>query len=273
MLRTIRHLGISYQIEDEGFELFWDTIASGNWEPETFEALQRCLRPTDTMLDIGCWYGPLALFAAQLCQTVVAVDPDPAAFASMKRNVALNPTFGQRIVGVQAAIAAASGTRQLHARNFWGDSASSLLHRSLDTAETETVAALSLDELLQKSGTSKVDFLKIDIEGGEFEVLTALSDFLKRMEYPTLLIAFHPSYLAENYLQQWLPWRFGAKVLLKLAKWGGWMWFRSRVQHQTEKIFENLAPHYDVYFSNGEKSTFSNHLAWLQNENLLLVRK
>ncbi len=50
--------------------------------------------------------------------------------------------------------------------------------------------AVTLDEYVQKNGISKVDFLKIDVEGAEASVLEGATNVLNR-DHPTLLIEMH----------------------------------------------------------------------------------
>jgi FkbM family methyltransferase len=59
------------------------------------------------------------------------------------------------------------------------------------------VDVISLDEYFKQNEVSSVDFIKIDIEGGEFPALIGMSETLKRF-HPTLLIELDDEILAKT---------------------------------------------------------------------------
>jgi FkbM family methyltransferase len=127
----------------------------------------RYLGARSNVLDLGANYG---LFARAIterfgCQCV-AVEPSPGPFAAIPE--------GARISKLQAAVADKSGMMPFHVASE--SVASSLLPNDRFHAETIDVPVLSLPDLLCQLSWSRVDLLKIDIEGAEVGLLDACPD-------------------------------------------------------------------------------------------------
>jgi FkbM family methyltransferase len=173
---------------------FWAKAEAGTWEPETLAALERMARPGVVVLDIGAWIGPTALFAAALGADVLAVEADPAAFSLLSANVAANPQFGEQISLLHAAAGPRPGTMHLGAPRKLGDSMSSVLMAGHAAAGFET-DAITPDALAARVPEGRRLLVKIDIEGGEYDLAPALAPLSDRCT-EGLLVAFHPRILA-----------------------------------------------------------------------------
>jgi FkbM family methyltransferase len=171
---------------------FWDRVEAGGWEPQTLAAIDRLVDARTTFLDLGAWVGPTALYAAGMARRVVAVEADPAALDQLRRNLAVNPDLARRIEVVPRAVHAQEGRVTMGARRKPGDSMSSLL---LPGAErTWEAATITPGELAAMMADAERLFVKIDIEGAEYDLLPALESLLARAH--AVLISFHPKILA-----------------------------------------------------------------------------
>lgn len=189
----VRLRGRAFTVADDK-PTFWAKAEAGLWEPETLEALEALAGPGDAVLDIGAWVGPTALFSAALGARVVAVEADPRAQALLAGNLAANPELAERVALVPRAAAAAPGPVRLGSPRKRGDSMSSVLHAGRDNAwEVEAITPAELVALLPPHRALVV---KIDIEGGEYDLLPALAPALPPSA-GALLVAFHPGNLAE----------------------------------------------------------------------------
>jgi FkbM family methyltransferase len=97
---------------------------------------------------------------------IIGFEPDPAVFATLRRNVA--PFEGIHVVN--AALAASCGETVFfrYPHHSW---ASSLVPLWGTSATKVTVQTTTMDNVLEDFELAWVDLLKIDIEGGEWEVL------------------------------------------------------------------------------------------------------
>ena len=174
---------------------FWDRAAAGLWEPELLSAFERLVRPGDVVLDIGAWVGPTSLFAALLGARVVSVEADPRAAALLRANVAANPGLAGHIRILERAAAAREGHVSLAAPRKPGDSMSSVLLGG--RPDGWSVPTVTPDGLMAEAMTAEAGALlvKVDIEGGEYDLLPALVPALPHGRVRALIAAFHPGLL------------------------------------------------------------------------------
>jgi FkbM family methyltransferase len=98
---------------------------------------------------------------------IIAVEPDPATFRHLERNLGDDANAVTR----QVAVTAAPGDVRL--RRFPDASWMSQVTADEDDDDTVAVPGLTLDEVLTEQGVDRVDLLKVDIEGLEIDVLTS----------------------------------------------------------------------------------------------------
>jgi FkbM family methyltransferase len=131
-----------------------------------------------TVVDIGAHKGFFTLFAVRGLAAggrVVAVEPAAANTEALGRHLRLNGLEDQVQV-LQAGVGAENGTAWLYpgpAENR------SLYSRAGGNAVGgEHVEVLSLEEIFRRAALERVDFLKMDCEGGEYAALYAAPDSL-----------------------------------------------------------------------------------------------
>ena len=116
------------------------------------------------IVDLGAHIGlsVLRLLAANPRACVLAVEPDPYLIAQLQANVA-----GLPVAVVNAAVAAESGSATLYRSDTfsWANS----LRPTSPGQSAVTVPCITFDELLADAGISRIDLLKIDIEGAEWD--------------------------------------------------------------------------------------------------------
>lgn len=175
---------------------FWRRVLSNDWESETFAILKRYLRPELTFYDVGAWIGPTTLYASALCHRVIAFEPDTSAYRHLLHNLELNQI--QNVTSFNVALAQPEGIRPAGSfGGYLGDSMTSLVYTPdvADVPMTQFVC-LNLEQLIERLELPVPDFIKIDIEGGEFDLLPAISDLLLRFR-PVLYLSLHEPYLPE----------------------------------------------------------------------------
>lgn len=175
---------------------FWDWYETDTWEPETVAIFARFLRPHMRYVDLGAWIGSTVLLAAPAVSRVVCVEPDPLAFAVLTENLDLNPETAAKTVAVEAAVGPTNGTVVLSSAAEGGDSNSSVV-RPGDMGAHWEVEQLSFSTLLSRAGLAAADFVKIDIEGAEYELIPAMVSRSADAP-PTLYIALHPNLLVDK---------------------------------------------------------------------------
>lgn len=164
---------------------FWDLWSDGNWEAPVLDYIDRLLHPGDVFLDIGAWIGPMTIWAASKGALVTAIEPDPEAYRQLAGNVEANH-YAERVTLVNAAAASGrNGTTTLWSVMEWGQSASST---ALAQGEPQTVPTVGIVPLARRLGPALV---KMDIEGGERDLMPVLGPLLRSRKVP-LLLSLHP---------------------------------------------------------------------------------
>jgi len=184
--RTMRHV-VSRHVG------FWESVASSAWEPQTFAVLERFVGADTVYVDVGAWIGPTVLFAGQRAARTLAFEPDPMAFPELEVNCEANRGRLGEVTLLRQAIAGQAGRCRLTGQGEGGNSNSSLL--LTDGAVSWEVEATTLEAVLGSLGPVDHLFVKVDIEGGEYEIRPSLQR-LATDPRCTLFVSMHPFRLA-----------------------------------------------------------------------------
>src|SRR5437016_2950527 len=153
-------------------------LISSKHEPMATRSFQ--VAAGDVVVDVGAHIGRYALRAATKASKVIAVEPDPSNFTLLERNVRMNGF--SNVVLVPHALSSVPGTRALWLAGSGNTGTSSVdpdASRARGGARspgTVPVEALTLDELVESVGLTRIDWLKVDVEGHEIAVLQGRSE-------------------------------------------------------------------------------------------------
>ena len=158
-----------------GIYIFRDTL-----EPE-FEHLEKFLTPNGVFLDVGGNTGIYSIKAAQFFRaqnggTVITIEPLPEMLAILQHNLAANGFNNVRLrsfcLGNQPGVA-----------DFWINfnrpASSSLVGRDPSAAHFSTLV-FRLDDVFPLEKLDRLDYVKIDVEGAEAQVLGGAQETLKK---------------------------------------------------------------------------------------------
>jgi FkbM family methyltransferase len=168
-----------------------DEVLNGNFEPAEQRFVERFLKSGMTVLDIGAYYGLYTLIASGKVGrhgTVIAFEPSPSQMRRLKWNLRMN--FCRNVRTEQVALGNSHGVS-----NFFlvqgGMPALSSLCRPLSygaAVRQIRVRVTSLDTYLQHQlFVSVIDFMKVDVEGGELGLFEGARNLLIREPRPVIL--------------------------------------------------------------------------------------
>jgi FkbM family methyltransferase len=141
-----------------------------DWFEDEIGFVRRLLRPGQQTIDIGANYGVYALTMAKIVGPTGAVwafEPASSTVALLAQGIAAN-NFSQVVVEC-SAISSACGTALLALND--NSEFNSLVRDDLPAATTETVPVVTLDDCLRRYGWTDIDFMKIDAEGEEANII------------------------------------------------------------------------------------------------------
>ena len=143
-------------------------------------------RRPKTIIDLGANIGVTSLFMASQYSSakIVAVEPHPESAALLRHNLGC---LGQRVRVWEAAVSDHTGQARLNLANEAYNA--SLLRES---AKHVQVRAVSMEEILEKEQISRIDILKIDIEGAEKNLLAHSPLWLRKVDF--MMIEMHEGY-------------------------------------------------------------------------------
>lgn len=160
----------------------------GAHEPDSLSAIKKLIKQGDTVLDVGANIGFYALLFSKLAGPeghVIAFEPTARAFQKLKRNKDLNPDVCTRNLALEK-IAIADRSVKLQAVEF---RSSWRLFGPKAEIEHELVDILTIDEYLEKHGLTRVDFIKVDVDGYEYKVIQGALRTLQ-LHKPVLMMEF-----------------------------------------------------------------------------------
>jgi FkbM family methyltransferase len=174
------------------------------------------------VVDVGANVGVFSLFAARTARLVYALEPASSNFSRLVANT----SRVQNILPMRLACGGKDGSAAL---DLSSDPVSfSLLTHS--TQKSETVEVITLASLFDRLKIMRCDFLKLDCEGAEFDIILNSEPSLVR-GIPRIVMEYH-DHLSEHFSHR--------DLLQRLESLG----FRARAynQHETFGIIEAAKP-------------------------------
>ena len=153
------------------------------------------VKPGDFVLDVGGNVGQYAVLFSSLVAPsgkVITFEPDAQHRNILRRNLELN-SVARQVVVEDIALSDAGGTHTFFSRN---DAMSSLVRSGLGTnadaadVKEQVVETARLDDYLKAHGLSSPDWVKVDTEGAEINILRGATEVLKSPA--TIVCELHP---------------------------------------------------------------------------------
>lgn len=148
-----------------------------DWFEDELRFLRRLIRPGQKAIDIGANVGVYALTLARLVGPtghVWAFEPASSTANLLAAGAAANNFTNLEIL--REALSSAPGTAQLSLNE--NSELNELVRAGRPGSTTEIVSCVTLDDAMSEHGWQDIDFVKIDAEGEETNILRAGARFL-----------------------------------------------------------------------------------------------
>ncbi len=173
------------------FDPVWRWIRRGERETGFLRFAEDCIRPGETVLDVGAHLGESALLFSELVGLggrVVAFEPDPVARRSLLRNLELNGAANATVE--EDSVSDRAGAATLVTERL-GSGAATIVHPQAEARGTRAleVGSTTVDRYCEAHAISP-DWVKIDAEGAEPLVVRGMRQTIAR-HHPSVILEFH----------------------------------------------------------------------------------
>lgn len=134
------------------------------------------------VVDIGGYIGDFAIYAVKRlnARRVVVCEPSPRNWLLLKQNIA-NNKYGDRVTAINKAVT--TGEDVLMNVDAPDRNQATVSAYGPSVSRRTSVPGISLASLIESQGLRQIDLLKIDCEGGEYDILsTTPSEVLKNIQ-------------------------------------------------------------------------------------------
>jgi len=189
VIRQIHGYQMWLDIVDQGISR--TLLLFGRREEDHKLIMEYTMKPGMTVLDIGANIGYYAMMERGLVGPdgrIIAVEPSPQNVELLRRNIELNGA--ENISVFECAVSDASSKRTFflseksNLNTFHPGTATGTM-TGMTPIEVET---LSVEDLLSRAGVDKVDYVRMDVEGHEVEVINGLLGSIEAGRQSPLII-------------------------------------------------------------------------------------
>ncbi|MEM3484205.1 MAG: FkbM family methyltransferase [Candidatus Methanomethyliaceae archaeon] len=222
--RLLPSLPLPVRLPFGGWWLAWndvcgDAIFNGNFEEPERRFVERFLGLGMTVLDIGAHHGfytLLASFKVGSRGRVVAFEPSPRERKKLLWHLWLNRCKNVQVEN--SALGSYNGEAQLFLVDGRDTGCNSLRKPNVaEPVHPVRVPVMRLDDYLRQRGIERIDFVKMDVEGAELEVLKGATQLLRHRPRPVWLV--------EVYWVRTEPWGYQAAEIVRFLEVFGYSWF------------------------------------------------
>lgn len=185
----VKRLGLSLDL-DLRDNLQRTLYYTGTYEPGVLRFIERELRPGDVFVDVGAHIGVHALTAARRLRElgggqVFAIEPTHDSANKLRTTAARN---GLGLTVVETALGDAPGTVDLYADPAYGIEDAGVRSQYGSGRVVQRIPVTTFDAWAKEVGLSRVDLVKIDVEGAEPLVLRGMQESLERLRPRALVV-------------------------------------------------------------------------------------
>jgi FkbM family methyltransferase len=172
-------------------QLFW----YGYYEKELGDMIKMCLKPGDVFLDIGANIGYFTLLAANSEPTskVISFEPVKGLFQKLEENISIN-SF-KNITAFNIAVGEINEETELFISGPNNSGMSSFRQPENYSGKKEIVKVVTIDSWFKTARLSKIDLIKLDVEGSELAALKGTQETLQNFK-PLIIAEVNPETLA-----------------------------------------------------------------------------
>lgn len=193
---------------------------------------QRVAKNAHVIFDVGANLGVYSFAALAVAReaAVHAFEPTPEIASQLKSAADLNSLYGLHVHEIAASNISGHG-RLNRCRGHTGTNGGmNYIHGTAQPGDLDCVQLIKLDDFCRQSKINRIDLMKVDVQGHEFDVIKGAEELLRAGRIGTLLFELNwnwgpvcPARASIGLLEQY-GYRFAApKMKLKWRQAGDWI--------------------------------------------------
>lgn len=177
------------------------------------------VEPGDHVIDGGAYWGDSALSFSALAGAkgkVYAFEFEPRNLRMLKWNMSCNPGLPQNIEIMEFALWDKSGeTLKIICEELGGDPLAARVGAVAGNSTALSARTVCIDDLLENGKITRLDFLKLDVEGAEPRVLFGAMKTIKKFKPKLAIAIYHTSDQMYEIPKLLMEWDLGYKFYVK----------------------------------------------------------
>jgi FkbM family methyltransferase len=186
--------------------LFQSLVENKFHDPEVGAFIKENIKPQDTCVDIGANIGTMSVFLSRHCNKLYSIEPQSNIYLALCGNLFINQCNNVTPMNIAAfsenkSFSIASKEKldgwvgDIHEGY---DKVKSFGSVSLEEKKDGDIKGKRLDEIIKE----KVDFIKVDAEGGDLDALMGCQKIIENYS-PHIIFEFHESCSKKCYNRSW----------------------------------------------------------------------
>jgi FkbM family methyltransferase len=161
------------------------TYVDGRYEPNEMYAIAGILKAGMCVVDAGANEGLFTIVAARIvgeAGTVHAFEPSPREQGRLRANLAVNRLTNVKVHPVALGRASGKATLSVAKESHSGhNTLGSFMYPNAEQKESVEIDVVTLDQVASEQNLTRLDLLKLDVEGSEAAVLRGAREVLRRL--------------------------------------------------------------------------------------------
>ena len=197
-IKTVSFQNVKFELHIEDW-IQQNIYFVGAYERAELNLLNRHLSENSVFVDIGANFGLYSLVASQKITNsgkIICFEPFPKNYAALKKNISLNGI--SYITSENIAL----GDKKDELSLYYQPTEKNLGMVSanfMENSKTIEVDVMSFDEYVNENGIDKIDFIKIDVEGFENQVIMGMKKTLELFSPMILIEIFDEGLINSNH--------------------------------------------------------------------------
>lgn len=181
------------------FPAKWYRYFESDYEKDNILFIKENCKHDMIAIDVGAHLGLMSIILSQLVGKkgkVISFEPTPQTYSVLKQVIKMN-SAEESVFPVNKAVSKENTTIDFFLSSDEGSNSNSLVPKNHRDRKPIKISVTSIDLFVVENKISKVDFMKIDAEGSEYDVLLGAEKTIKNYR-PIIILALHPPLIKNN---------------------------------------------------------------------------